>query len=680
MTIKREPLKVLICGAGIGGLTAAISFRQQGHDVEMFEQSKFSCEIGAAIHLPPNAYDMLKHLDVPIEDLGGNPCEYITELNSSGKIIVHKDTKDLMKEFPYPWLLVHRAGLHSGLKRKATSEEGVGKAVKINLSSRVSGVDCAKGKVFLENGECFKGDLVVAADGVHSIIQQEVTGSTVLPLSSGFSAFRFLIPRKEAETIEGFEKYLEKTGDLQIWLDTDKRVVIYPCHDNELLNFVCIHPDADNSGSTEGWSNKGSLEELLHCYKDFNPLLVKLLSKAKDIKLWKLLDRPTTTKWTKGRVALLGDAAHSFLPHQGQGGAQAIEDGVALATVFPLGIRTNDVPEFLSIYEEARVERANTIQSFTRQQALTPTNGKVDASKFSNYNWAHNAYFHASKLLARHLETKSHTRMPVGWGPIQGPRQDYLGYPIDLSETYLRTGAIKIKTTKSYVEHLLPNNQFRVDVPGEVTYVTFSNTWCDKIEWLGGRDYSHFDVYLENIIFTSKSGEETKGKFLVLLLEGRTEPTLSGREELGMPKVFTTLTESFDEKSGYSVKASWEGTTFLEMTVGDCKTVSPGPSPALEGAMEWRYMPKPGAKGQADIEYATFTPDPPGGADYKLDKLYEGKPALKFFKSEINPEQLPCHYHVAKKLSEIPVLDIEFGKVMIGSGLADLSKQSILGN
>lgn len=679
MTIKREPLKVLICGAGIGGLAAAIGFRQQGHDVELFEQSKFSCEIGAAIHLPPNAYSMLKHLEVPFEQLGDNSCDYITELDPQGNIEAQVATKDLLEEYPYPWLLVHRANLHSALKEKATSTEGKGKPVKINLSSRVASVDTAKGKIYLQSGESYRGDLVIAADGVHSVLRNEVTGTNIPATSSGFSTFRFLISRTEVESVEEFQQYYTKKGELQIWLAPDRRVVIYPCKDNEQLNFVCIHPDSLNSGSEEGWTNKGSKADVLACYKDFNPGLVKLLSKAEDIKLWKLLDRPTLDKWTKGRVALLGDAAHSFLPHQGQGGAQAIEDGVALATVFPLGIRLTDVPEFLKVYEKARLERATKIQAFTRQQAKLSAGIKLDPTQFSHYNWAHNAYFHASKILARHLESKVYKRMPVGWGPIQGPRQDYLGYEISGDDSSLRTGAVRIKTSKSYAEHLLPNDRFRVEAPGDFAYVTFSNSWIDNIDWLGGHDYSHFDIFLENVVYTEKNGKEKKGRFLSLLLEGRAEPTLSGREELGMPKIFTTLTEAFDENSGYSVKASWEGSTFLEFKIKNCsKKQQIESSSPPEDIIEWRCFPKPGAKGQVDIEYATYTPEPTGGSPFKLSEYYEGEAEVIFFNNVINPLDLPVHYTIAKKLSEIPIFGLEVGKVSVGTGLSDLSNHGIL--
>lgn len=681
MTIERKPLKVLICGAGIGGLAAAISFRQQGHEVVLFEQSRFANEIGAAIHLPPNAYGMLQHIAVATDNLGGNSADYITELDKNGNIQMHVSTEESLREYIYPWQLVHRADLHTALKLKSLSESGKGKPVNIHLSSKVTKIDEEKGEVILKSGEVFKGDIVVGADGIHSEVRSIVTGTNIPARPSGYCAFRFLIPRTTVLEVPEFKNYTEKNGDIQIWLGEDRRIVIYPCRDNTLLNFVCIHPDSETSGSSDSWNDGGSKEDLIACYKDFYPPLIDVLKKATDIKLWKLLDRPTLKKWTNGRAALLGDAAHSFLPHLGQGGAQAIEDGVVLGTMFPLGITREEVPEHLEIYEKARYERATTIQQLTRDQALGPKEGKLlNPTQFSHYNWSHDAYFHASKLLTRHLESKVYKRMPIGWGPLQGPRQDYLGKPIDGSGSFLRTGSIRIKTSKSYLEHLLPNEKFHIDVPGEVAYITFSNTWIDNIDWLGGHDYSHFDFYIEDVVYTSNKGNKTKGRFLPLLLEGRTEPTLSGREELGFSKIFTTLTESFDDLKGYKLQASWEGSTFLEMNIK--KPVRTNASSRVtskaEGTMEWRCFPRPGGKGTTDIEYATYTPEPVGGAEFILEDLFEGSPEVIFHVENITPEKLPCHYNVARKLSEIPIVELQIGKVIIGSGLSDVSNQTVL--
>lgn len=123
------------------------------------------------------------------------------------------------------------------------------------------------------------------------------------------------------------------------------------------------------------------------------------------IKLWRLYDRKALQTWINGNTALLGDAAHPFLPHQGQGGAQAIEDGAALGALFPLGIKKEEVAERLKLYMQARYERATMVQNFSRQMAFqTSAKDKVggfsmDPLEFSKVNFSHDAFLHAQGIL-----------------------------------------------------------------------------------------------------------------------------------------------------------------------------------------------------------------------------------------------------------------------------------------
>lgn len=165
---------------------------------------------------------------------------------------------------------------------------------------------------------------------------------------------------------------IPRQGELQIWEGTHRRLVIYPCRNNNELNFVCLHPDVDSPESSEGWNNNTSVEHLLRVFDEFCPAMKLLLGKAdpKTLKLWRLFDHPALETWINGKIALVGDAAHPFLPHQGQGGAQAIEDSVALGALFPLGTTPAQIPERLKLYMEARYDRATLVQQFSRQMAF----------------------------------------------------------------------------------------------------------------------------------------------------------------------------------------------------------------------------------------------------------------------------------------------------------------------
>lgn len=224
----------------------------------------------------------------------------------------------------------------------------------------------------LENGDVIKGDVLIGADGVHSLTRTKLT-QDIKPSSSGKNAFRFLITRQQALDDPETNSIAQDFGAVDMWDSSDRRVVIYPCANNELLNFVCIHPDSLTSIDAGGdsYNQQISKESLLEVYKDFNPQVLKLLAKAdpQTLKLWPLLDMPTLPTWVNDRLAVLGDAVHPFLPYRASGGAMAIEDAVSLAVMLPQDILPEEIPERLKLYEKARHGRATKIQEMTRESA-----------------------------------------------------------------------------------------------------------------------------------------------------------------------------------------------------------------------------------------------------------------------------------------------------------------------
>lgn len=257
--------------------------------------------------------------------------------------------------------------LHENLKVLATSPDKPGIPVALHLDTGVKDVDPHSASVTLGNGKVIMGDLVLGADGVHSVCRQKVEGGNVKPFGSGKSAFRFLIERKAAAEDPGTKHFVENTGELIIWYGTDRRVVMYPTSNNRLLNFVCIHPESESEGGDD-WTTDANKNALLQVYKDFDPACISLISKAdaSSLKTWKLLDMDVLPTWTNDRLALLGDAAHPFLPHQGQGAAVAMEDAAALATVLERSLSRDEVPARLELYESIRNGRANRIQEYSR--------------------------------------------------------------------------------------------------------------------------------------------------------------------------------------------------------------------------------------------------------------------------------------------------------------------------
>ncbi|CAG8918567.1 unnamed protein product [Penicillium salamii] len=379
-------LHVLIAGAGIGGLSAAIALRQAGHVVHIFESSRFAVELGAAIHLPPNVNGLLRRFGIQPEDFACNDAEF-------------------------PWQLSHRIDLHEALKAKATSHSGPGVPVTIHLRSKVVDCDPEDPSLTLADGTEIQGDLLIGADGVHSVLRTIIAQENIAAKPSGGSAFRFLIPMSQVTLNPETAALVPKNGELQFWDGQYRRLVIYPCRNNTELNFVCLHPDTESDGATEGWDVTGSQESLLRVFGEFSPAMKTLLKMAApdSIKLWRLLDRQALGTWINGKSCLIGDAAHPFLPHQGQGGAQAIEDGVALGALLPLGTPRDEIPERLKLYMKCRYDRATMVQTFSRQAAFkisakdTVGGTSTDPLEFMRINFGHDAHDFASNVLRKHL-------------------------------------------------------------------------------------------------------------------------------------------------------------------------------------------------------------------------------------------------------------------------------------
>ncbi|PQE15106.1 hypothetical protein CJF31_00007186 [Rutstroemia sp. NJR-2017a BVV2] len=613
---EARPLKVLIAGGGIGGLSAAIFLRRAGHEVHIFESSKFGSETGAAIHIPSNANGLLRQMGMIPEDFGANQTEYVSEYALNGDQVFCKDVRPLSAIFPYPWQLIHRVDFHNALKEIATSSEGKGTPAVLNLRSRVESVDVEAPSLTLIDGTTHTGDLLIAADGVHSKIRDSVAPGTPAPASSGSSAFRFMIPVDEVRSDPRTAHFVEKTGEMRMHCTTDRRIVIYPCRKNTLLNFVAMHPEEETEASTEEWNQAASKETLLSCFKSFPEDMQILLSKAspESIKLWKLLDHDELGRenWVRGKTCLMGDAAHAFLPHQGQGGAQAVEDGAALGALFPLGTQVSDIPSRLQLYIQARYDRATMIQEFTRQSAFKTARGKhgkqggkmLDPMRFGNINMNHDAYAHASGILRRHLAQNAvFTRMPAAFGPTLSPRQDRFGKPRAFGHPTHTTSYVKFKTYKSYLSALLPSEDLSIATPIGWATATFTVTRLGNLDWLGGRGYSFFALHIHDVTNSKPPvdgaaangthGEsEVKGDFVPVMFENLADPIITGREELGVAKVYATLDETKSDSS-FALSAGWQGTEFCKLTLEGLSPASSGGNATAEEAptLHWKVNP-----------------------------------------------------------------------------------------
>ncbi|EAT85338.2 hypothetical protein SNOG_07872 [Parastagonospora nodorum SN15] len=682
-------LKVLVVGAGIGGLTAAIALRKEGHDVQILEQSDFAREAGAAIHLAPNANGVLRRLGIFAESFGANCMArfQLTEYTSTGEKQRSIDLQEPNKQWQHPWHLAHSIDLHNNLKLAATDPHGRG-SVQLYTSSKIANVDPASATVTLENGAQFKGDLVIGADGVHSVARKSIPGSDVRPFGSGKSAFRFLVPRKLAEQDLVTQQFVQNNGELLIWYANDRLIIMYPTSNNTVLNFVCVHPEAETEEqSGENWDQAGDLDLLLKVYSTFYPAVLKLLGKAEpgSIKVWKLLDMDVIPSWTNKRLALLGDSAHPFLPHQGQGAGVAIEDAAALAVVLPMGTKPEEVAERLKLYQDIRMERANKIQEYSRLAGRDlESQVNVDMYGFTNYNFGHDEYDNATQRFREwqwKLMPNPYWRMPIAFGPMPGPRQTHLGVPRNGNDSTFTTASIKFKTSRTLLQNLFPPGRrgWRFKNPGTVAYASFSQTTLNKMEWLGGSGYNHIGLYIHGVEYEKKDGSTVDGSYLPILFESLTDPIVSGREELGMPKLYTSV-DIYRRSNSYRIRTGWEGALWGDFHLEDLAEVDPlsekgaisGEADA--GILAYKYIPKTGFrnKGMAAEEHAVWDRFAAATTTPKPQKIYKaGKASFKI--DPLNWEELPTLHHIISRLAELPVYEVVGAKVVEGMGVPDVS-------
>jgi salicylate hydroxylase len=350
-------MRIIVIGAGIGGLAAALTLGRSGFEVQLFEQASVLREIGAGVQISPNATRILGRLGLeePLRRFGVRPRAVVIHRWADGHVIVRQPLAGACeRDFGAPYYHFHRAELLDVLS--AAVPEGV-----LHLDHRCVGLIQHGDRVEVQfhNGATADADVVVGADGIHSTVREATLGPES-PRFSGHVAYRGLVPAARIADL-GIELVASS------WWGPNHHFVHYFVGAGaRYLNWVAITP---GEWRIESWTARGEVADALKEFEGWHPQVRAIIGSVDATNLWALYDRDPLPRWTVGRVTLMGDAAHAMLPYMAQGAVQAIEDAAVLAKCLEQA-DAHDADAALRRYEQTRKPRASRCQEGSRRNGV----------------------------------------------------------------------------------------------------------------------------------------------------------------------------------------------------------------------------------------------------------------------------------------------------------------------
>jgi salicylate hydroxylase len=341
--------KIAIVGGGVGGLTLGLALREQGLEADIYEQTDELREVGAAVALSANGTRFFERIGLS-EKFGRVAFDIPTLIyrdGRSGKVIgKHNGRPSYREQFGAPYWGIHRADLQKILSGTLGME-------RIHLNKRLVDLTQNADEVTLrfKDGSSAKANFVVGGDGARSTVRQWMLGYDDV-LYSGCSAFRGIVA----------PELLDKLPDpaaIQFWMGPGGHLLHYPIGNGD-QNFFVVERNPAPWPARE-WTMPATEGEQTARYKDWHPAVMQMISAVPISPRWGLFHRPPLSRWSKGRVTLIGDAAHALVPHHGQGANQSIEDVVVLARCLA---ETNaaDYAQAQDRYERLRRGRTRKVQ------------------------------------------------------------------------------------------------------------------------------------------------------------------------------------------------------------------------------------------------------------------------------------------------------------------------------
>jgi len=346
--------RIAIIGGGLAGLAAANSLKTFGVAAEVFEQAPALGEIGAAVNASPQAVKALQAIGVgeQVAAVGHRSPGIYTRNMLTGEFLEFNDRFKAAQRYGAPYYSFHRAdlvdALGSGLDHSS-----------IHLGHRLTGIEERDDRVVLafDNGARVEAEYVIAADGVRSVVRQALYGADN-PTYTGQMVWRSLLKSNDVT-----DEVLEPMGHTQ-WVGPGRHFLAYHIRQKKYVNIV-TQEDTDK-WVEEGWSTRGDPDEMRASFPNSEPRLAKLLDIVTECSKWGLFTRPLTRNWGRGRIQLIGDAAHAMLPNAGQGACQAFEDAYILGRWLEA---CRDPAEAFANFRRVRIPRVHGVQRLSLANA-----------------------------------------------------------------------------------------------------------------------------------------------------------------------------------------------------------------------------------------------------------------------------------------------------------------------
>jgi salicylate hydroxylase len=353
-------LRVGIIGAGIGGVTLARALSQQGIEARIFERAPMFGEVGAGVQMTPNAVKVLTELGLEdqLKKIGFLPQAMVGRNWKTARELFRTPLKASCPQlYGAQFYHVHRADLHAALASNIKPGQATFGAQCVGLLQHGNTAVAQ----FVDGSE-FEADLIVGADGVRSVIREQLWGQEAANYT-GHMCWRALV---------NVDKHPLPfvSPDSSFWMGPKGHVVTYYVKGGSMVNIVAVNESP--SWVEESWNAKSTQQELLAGFEGWHPNLIELFKRTDPdaIYKWGLFDRDPMKTWSKGNATLLGDAAHPMLPFLSQGAAMAIEDGYVLAQALAFhGPR--QLQQALRAYELERLPRTSRVQLEARERGRT---------------------------------------------------------------------------------------------------------------------------------------------------------------------------------------------------------------------------------------------------------------------------------------------------------------------